>query len=217
MDLCHLIPDPRHLKVADGVGFEPTGGFHLRRFSRPVPSTARPPIRFAAAPFRGGVAIRFICPARRFSPRHEPACNSPTVPRRASRPRPGGPAADSGPAPTAGRRGWTGIRVFSKASATTRRPAARPGCAPDLGFATEAPGPGCCHPATVGGNARSAPAFRLVKGGRIRFTIQPRWISVQVLVGKTCQPSPLGRELSAGGLSVGTRKFTAPKAPRQGV
>jgi hypothetical protein len=30
--------------VADGVGFEPTGPLRARRFSRPVPSTARPPI-----------------------------------------------------------------------------------------------------------------------------------------------------------------------------
>ncbi len=32
-------------KMADGVGFEPTVRFHARRFSRPVPSTARPPIQ----------------------------------------------------------------------------------------------------------------------------------------------------------------------------
>ena len=31
--------------MADGVGFEPTRRFHACRFSRPVPSTARPPIR----------------------------------------------------------------------------------------------------------------------------------------------------------------------------
>src|SRR3990167_1228320 len=31
-------------KMADGVGFEPTRRFHVCRFSRPVPSTARPPI-----------------------------------------------------------------------------------------------------------------------------------------------------------------------------
>src|ERR1019366_1422004 len=30
--------------VADGVGFEPTVRLHARRFSRPLPSTARPPI-----------------------------------------------------------------------------------------------------------------------------------------------------------------------------
>ena len=30
--------------MADGVGFEPTRSLHPRRFSRPVPSTARPPI-----------------------------------------------------------------------------------------------------------------------------------------------------------------------------
>jgi hypothetical protein len=31
--------------MADGVGFEPTEGFHLRRFSRPVLSTAQSPIQ----------------------------------------------------------------------------------------------------------------------------------------------------------------------------
>ena len=31
--------------MADGVGFEPTEGFHPRRFSRPVLSTAQSPIR----------------------------------------------------------------------------------------------------------------------------------------------------------------------------
>src|SRR5271167_1114791 len=31
--------------VAEGVGFEPTVTFQPRRFSRPVPSTARPPLR----------------------------------------------------------------------------------------------------------------------------------------------------------------------------
>jgi hypothetical protein len=31
--------------LADGVGFEPTRGANPCRFSRPVPSTARPPIR----------------------------------------------------------------------------------------------------------------------------------------------------------------------------
>ena len=30
--------------MADGVGFEPTVRFHARWFSRPVPSTTRPPI-----------------------------------------------------------------------------------------------------------------------------------------------------------------------------
>ena len=32
-------------QVADGVGFEPTKGFHPCRFSRPVHSTALPPIQ----------------------------------------------------------------------------------------------------------------------------------------------------------------------------
>jgi hypothetical protein len=31
--------------VAEGVGFEPTRDFHPCRFSRPVPSTARPPLQ----------------------------------------------------------------------------------------------------------------------------------------------------------------------------
>lgn len=31
--------------MADGVGFEPTKSLHPCRFSRPVPSTTRPPIR----------------------------------------------------------------------------------------------------------------------------------------------------------------------------
>jgi hypothetical protein len=34
--------------MADGVGFEPTVRLHVRRFSRPLPSTARPPIRRAS-------------------------------------------------------------------------------------------------------------------------------------------------------------------------
>ena len=33
------------LYLADGVGFEPTVRSHARRFSRPVPSTTRPPIQ----------------------------------------------------------------------------------------------------------------------------------------------------------------------------
>ena len=37
--------------MADGVGFEPTEGFHLRRFSRPVLSTAQSPIRL----------VEFLC------------------------------------------------------------------------------------------------------------------------------------------------------------
>lgn len=32
--------------MADGVGFEPTKELPPCRFSRPVPSTARPPIRY---------------------------------------------------------------------------------------------------------------------------------------------------------------------------
>src|SRR5438876_12279793 len=33
-------------QLADGVGFEPTKDLRPCRFSRPVPSTTRPPIRF---------------------------------------------------------------------------------------------------------------------------------------------------------------------------
>ena len=36
--------------TADGVGFEPTVEQALRRFSRPVPSTAQPPIRIVGRP-----------------------------------------------------------------------------------------------------------------------------------------------------------------------
>ena len=32
-------------ELADGVGFEPTVRLHARRFSRPLPSTTRPPIQ----------------------------------------------------------------------------------------------------------------------------------------------------------------------------
>ena len=34
-------------KLAEGVGFEPTGDSRRRRFSRPVLSTAQPPLRDA--------------------------------------------------------------------------------------------------------------------------------------------------------------------------
>jgi hypothetical protein len=37
-------PQWANYQLADGVGFEPTVALPLRRFSRPVPSTARPPI-----------------------------------------------------------------------------------------------------------------------------------------------------------------------------
>src|SRR3546814_20149868 len=36
-------------EMADGVGFEPTVSLHPRRYSSPVPYTARPPIRFVPA------------------------------------------------------------------------------------------------------------------------------------------------------------------------
>ena len=47
-------------EMAEGVGFEPTVTFQPRRFSRPVPSTARPPLRFATADARDG----FLQPMR---------------------------------------------------------------------------------------------------------------------------------------------------------
>ena len=40
-------PSPDSL--AEGVGFEPTSDFRRCRFSRPVPSTARPPLRARAS------------------------------------------------------------------------------------------------------------------------------------------------------------------------
>lgn len=42
--------------MADGVGFEPTKDLRPCRFSRPVPSTARPPIRFLAG-FSSGITF----------------------------------------------------------------------------------------------------------------------------------------------------------------
>ena len=36
-------------RLADGVGFEPTERLHVRRFSRPLPSTTRPPVQVVAA------------------------------------------------------------------------------------------------------------------------------------------------------------------------
>ena len=44
--------------VADGVGFEPTEGLHLRRFSRPVPSTTRPPVQVPQCGIAGRNASR---------------------------------------------------------------------------------------------------------------------------------------------------------------
>ena len=38
------------LNKADGVGFEPTRRFHVCRFSRPVHSTALPPVRVTHLP-----------------------------------------------------------------------------------------------------------------------------------------------------------------------
>src|SRR5262249_18225895 len=43
--------------MADGVGFEPTVGVNPRRFSRPVPSTARPPVRLARTRILGSACF----------------------------------------------------------------------------------------------------------------------------------------------------------------
>ena len=43
--------------VAEGVGFEPTEGFHLRLISSQVPSTAQPPFRFEAEEHTEKVAV----------------------------------------------------------------------------------------------------------------------------------------------------------------
>src|SRR5262249_28085149 len=40
--------------MADGVGFEPTNELPRCRFSRPVPSTTRPPIRIEVRAYQGG-------------------------------------------------------------------------------------------------------------------------------------------------------------------
>ena len=45
--------------LADGVGFEPTRRSHACRFSRPVPSTARPPIQLMKSMTQQG--IKFCC------------------------------------------------------------------------------------------------------------------------------------------------------------
>ena len=45
------------MEVADGVGFEPTVGVNPRRFSRPVPSTARPPVRLARTRILGSACF----------------------------------------------------------------------------------------------------------------------------------------------------------------
>jgi hypothetical protein len=47
-------------QMAEGVGFEPTSDLRRCRFSRPVPSTARPPLRLD-----GQIFIAFLEPARR--------------------------------------------------------------------------------------------------------------------------------------------------------
>jgi hypothetical protein len=52
--------------MAEGVGFEPTSDFRRCRFSRPVPSTARPPLhaRAAATLTLAAALQRGKCPAR---------------------------------------------------------------------------------------------------------------------------------------------------------
>jgi hypothetical protein len=48
--------------MADGVGFEPTKGFHLWRFSRPLPSTTRPPVRAEQCEIKAANASRARAP-----------------------------------------------------------------------------------------------------------------------------------------------------------
>ena len=43
--------------MADGVGFEPTEPLQARWFSRPVHSTALPPIRYGVKSTREGVRV----------------------------------------------------------------------------------------------------------------------------------------------------------------
>ena len=57
------------LKKTDGVGFEPTNDFRRCRFSRPVHSTALPPIQTAAVSQRPRASVARACrrPCRRRS------------------------------------------------------------------------------------------------------------------------------------------------------
>ena len=57
------------LKTTDGVGFEPTRRFHVCRFSRPVHSTALPPIQTAVVSQRPRTSVVRACrrPCRRRS------------------------------------------------------------------------------------------------------------------------------------------------------
>ena len=48
-------------KVADRVGFEPTVRFHARWFSRPVPSTTRPPVPLPCLCAIGEINSRGFC------------------------------------------------------------------------------------------------------------------------------------------------------------
>ena len=57
--------------VAEGVGFEPTSDFRRCRFSRPVPSTARPPLQaikpyksklFTSTEYRAAFRLSTFCP-----------------------------------------------------------------------------------------------------------------------------------------------------------
>ena len=62
--------------MADGVGFEPTRSLHPRRFSRPVPSTARPPIHDNKIKYLGRMpqrTKRYLVPV---GPKMDPMYNS---------------------------------------------------------------------------------------------------------------------------------------------
>src|SRR5579859_1882972 len=51
------------LKVADRVGFEPTLPLPVNRFSRPTPSTTRPPVHRSALAWRREVGVSSACSA----------------------------------------------------------------------------------------------------------------------------------------------------------
>jgi hypothetical protein len=55
---------PRERSKADGVGFEPTSRFRDCRFSRPVHSTALPPVRLRPADDPPGRAVRKVYTVR---------------------------------------------------------------------------------------------------------------------------------------------------------
>ena len=51
MELKLIKDDVENKSMAEEVGFEPTMGFHPCRFSRPVHSTALPPLRLNRAQY----------------------------------------------------------------------------------------------------------------------------------------------------------------------